>query len=181
MMQFKANDIGAEGVDVDLPVTAAWLTAQCPDLEVTPGPGGLTFQGRLEPSGQDYLLRGQLAGSLLTACSRCLEPAELTLDVPVSVVYVEKGGGGSRRGDDDEDDDALDAPDVLTFEDGVVDLAPEVRDEILLALPVSVLCRADCAGLCSVCGGNRNIRPCDCAERELAKVSKLAGLAKFKT
>ena len=176
-MQFKVKDIGDEGVDVDLPVTAAWLTAQCPELDATPGTGGLAFQGRLEPSGQDYLLRGQLTGSFHTTCTRCLEPAELALDVPVSVIYVEKGRGGSHQ----DDDDSLDAPDVLTFEEGLVDLAPEIRDEILLAIPVSVLCRADCAGLCSICGGNRNTRPCDCVEREGAKVSKLASLAKFKT
>ena len=175
-MQFKVKDIGAEGVDVDLPVTAPWLSAQCPDVEASPGPGGLAFRGHLEQSGQDYLLRGQLAGSLTTVCSRCLEPADLPLDVPVSVVYVEK-----EREDSDDEEDQLDAPDVLTFEDGVIDLAPEVRDEILLALPVSVLCRPECAGLCPVCGGNRNAKACDCVEREGAKVSKLAGLAKFKT
>ncbi len=177
MMQFKVKDIGAEGVDVDLPVTAAWMSAQCPDVDARPGAGGLAFQGRLDRSGQDYLLRGQLRGSLSTTCSRCLEPAELPLDVPVSVVYVDKDDGPS----DDDDEDTLDAPDVLTFEDGVIDLAPELRDEILLALPVSVLCRPDCAGLCPVCGGNRNVKPCDCVEREGAKVSKLAALAKFKT
>jgi uncharacterized metal-binding protein YceD (DUF177 family) len=174
-MQFKVKDIGEQGVDVDLPVTATWLAAHCPDLEAKPGPEGLRFTGRLELSGQEYLLRGQLVGALSTTCSRCLEPAALTLDVPVSVVYVEKGRNGG------DDDDTLDAPDVLTFEEGVVDLGPEVRDEILLAFPVSVLCGPDCAGLCSVCGGNRNLKPCECAEREAAKVSKLAGLAKFKS
>jgi uncharacterized protein len=178
MMQFKVKDIGAQGVDVDLPVTAAWMSAQCPDLDAQPGAAGLSFRGRLEQSGQDYLLRGDLRGSLSTACSRCLEPAELPLDVPVSVVYVEKEGGPS---DDDDEPDTLDAPDVLTFEDGIIDLAPEVRDEILLALPVSVLCRPECAGLCPVCGGNRNVKACDCVEREGAKVSRLAGLAKFKS
>ncbi len=176
-MQFKVKDIGEYGVDVDLPVTATWLTAQCPDLDARVAPGGLRFTGRLEPSGEDYLLRGALAGDLLTTCSRCLEPATLALEVPVSVVYVEKARGG--RGEDQEDD--LEAPDVLTFEDGLVDLGSEIRDEILLAMPVSVLCRPECAGLCSVCGGNRNLNPCDCAEREAAKVSKLAGLAKFKS
>jgi uncharacterized protein len=179
-MQFKVKDIGDQGVDLDLPVTATWLAAQCPELDARPSPAGLRFQGRLEPSGEDYLLRGQLSGSLSTTCSRCLEPAELPLDVPVSVVYVERSP--PKRGQDGKDDpDDLETPDVLTFEDGLVDLALEIRDEILLAIPVSVLCRADCAGLCSVCGGNRNQNPCDCSERETARVSKLAGLAKFKS
>jgi uncharacterized protein len=176
-MQFKVKDIGEQGVDVDVPVTAAWLADQCPDLDTRPGPGGLRFTGRLEPSGEDYLLQGQLKGNLDTICSRCLEPATLALDVPVAVVYVEKG---SEKPDED-DEDQLEAPDTLTFENGVVDLAPEIRDEILMAIPVSVLCRPECAGLCPVCGGNRNQNPCDCVEREGARVGKLAGLAKFKS
>jgi uncharacterized protein len=177
-MQFKVKDIGEQGLEVDLPVTATWLATQCPDLDAKLVPGGLRFRGRLEPSGEDYLLRGQLEGSLTVACSRCLEPAALQLEVPVSVVYVEKERPND---DDDEEDDSLEAPDVLTFENGLVDLGPEIRDEILLAIPVSVLCGPDCAGLCSVCGGNRNLNPCDCSEREGARVSKLAELAKFKS
>jgi uncharacterized protein len=174
-MQFKVNDIGPGGVDVDLPVTAAWLAAQCPDAEVSPSPEGLSFRGRLEPTGDDFLLRGQLVGTLHTICSRCLEPAILPLDVKVEVIYAEKDGAK------DDEEDNLDAPDVLTFEGGIVDLGPEIRDEVLLALPVSVLCRPDCAGLCPICGGNRNLNPCDCAERESARVSRLSVLAKFKT
>jgi uncharacterized protein len=175
-MQFKVKDIGEQGVDVALPVTPAWLAEQCPDLDARPAAGGLRFSGQLEPSGQDFLLQGQLTGDLQTTCSRCLEPATLTLDVPVAVVYVEQGSKQP-----EQDDDELDAPDVLTFENGVIDLGPEIRDEILLAIPVSVLCRPDCAGLCPVCGGNRNQNPCDCAEKEKARVGKLAGLAKFKS
>ena len=90
-MQFKVKDIGEQGLDVDLPVTPAWLAGECPDLDARPTASGLRFRGRLEPSSQDYLLRGQLQGELSVACSRCLEPAALELDVPVSVVYVEKG------------------------------------------------------------------------------------------
>jgi uncharacterized protein len=175
-MLFKVKDIGEQGVDVDLPVTAAWLAQQCPDLDARPGAGGLRFSGQLAPSGEDFLLQGRLEGNLETVCSRCLEPATLVLEVPVAVVYAEKDSA-----ERDQEEDTLDAPDVLPFEDGVVDLGPEIRDEILLAIPVSVLCQPECAGLCPVCGGNRNQRPCDCAEREAARGGKLAGLAKFKS
>ena len=40
-----------------------------------------------------------------------------------------------------------------------------VGPESLLAVPISPLCREDCAGLCPVCGGNRNQVPCTCAAR----------------
>jgi uncharacterized protein len=168
-MLFDINDIGEEGVGVRLPVTAAWLAAECPDLDARAE--GLALTGRLSRTGADFLLVGRLAGALVTPCVRCLEPARVTIDAAVTVSYVERTPGG---GDAAGDDEALDAPDVMTFEDGVIDLGPELREELLLALPPKPLCREDCAGLCAVCGGNRNERPCDCMERERQATSKLA-------
>jgi uncharacterized protein len=186
-MQFKVKDIGDDGLDVDVPITASWLARECGDAGVAVAPSGVGFSGRIEPSGSDYLLRGSLSGGFVTACARCLEPATLPLDVEISVVYVEDqggggGGGGKTKGkDDDEDEEGVDAPDVIRFSDGLIDLGSELREEILLALPVSVLCREDCAGLCPVCGGNRNASPCDCEERQRQKQSKFATLAKLKS
>lgn len=174
-MQFKVKDIGEDGLDVDLPVTAAWLARECSDIELVPAAGGLRFKGRLDRSGDDYLLRGKLAGALTVGCGRCLEPATQPVDVDVSVIYVETDEAPS-----EDEEEALDAPDVIAFQEGVIDLTGELRDEILLALPVATLCREDCAGLCPVCGGNRNVTPCDCAEQERMKQSKLAALGKLK-
>jgi uncharacterized protein len=183
-MQFKVKDIGEAGVDVNLAISPKWLAEHCQtgDLELTPDEKGLSFKGRIEPTGDDYLLRGKLTGGLLVPCARCLEPAKLPLDVEVSVVYVDRDGQDTDDSDDDAiDEETLDAPDVLGFKDGVVDLQGELRDEILLAVPVSVLCREDCAGLCAVCGGNRNTNPCDCMEREKQSHGKFAVLAKLKS
>jgi len=79
-MLFKIKDIGDDGLEVDLPVTTAWLAEQCPDLGAKPGPGGLKLHGVLEKSGDDVLLRGELRGVLETPCSRCLDPARVDLD-----------------------------------------------------------------------------------------------------
>jgi uncharacterized protein len=47
-------------------------------------------------------------------------------------------------------------------DDGILDVAPLVRQEVILATPIGVLCRPDCAGLCPTCGRNLNDGPCDC-------------------
>ncbi len=172
-MQYKIKDIGAGGIDVQIPVTEAWLTAECPDLEASPLPSGIKFTGRIEPSGEDFLLRGKLKGGLVAPCARCLEPASLPLEADVAVCYSEKVV------EDGEEED-VDAEDVLPIEDGIIDLTGELRDEILLALPQSPLCREDCAGLCSVCGGNRNSKPCDCEARQREATGKFGSLAKLK-
>jgi uncharacterized protein len=52
-------------------------------------------------------------------------------------------------------------------EDGMIDLAPLVRELSLLAVPIKVLCREDCQGLCQECGANLNLGDCGCAESEI--------------
>ena len=43
--------------------------------------------------------------------------------------------------------------------DDKLDLAAWARDAVALTLPDKILCRADCAGLCPVCGKNLNEEP----------------------
>ena len=172
-MRYKTKDIGDEGLDICVAVTEAWLKAECPDLDLRPSEEGITFTGRLEQAGDEYLLRGALRGGLLTQCVRCLEPATLALDVPVTLTFVESEAPTGKEEDEDGEED------VITFEDGTIDVRPEIRDELLLALPMGPLCREDCAGICPTCGGNRNLTPCDCAERP-AGGGKFAARAKVK-
>ncbi len=173
-MRFPIKDIAESGTDVRVPVTEAWMTKECPDLDARPD--GLQLTGRLLPGGDTFILTGRIAGALFTTCSRCLEAARVPLDIPVAVSFVEK----SKLVEDDADGN-LEGTDVLGFEDEIIDLGPEIRDEILLFLPQSNLCREDCAGLCPVCGGNRNQTVCFCVEQQKVKSSKFADLAKLKS
>jgi uncharacterized protein len=174
-MRFKTKDIGESGVGVDLPVTGEWLAAECPNLEIRPGDAGIRLQGRLERSGDSYLLRGALRGALITPCARCLEPAVIPLDQPVTVSYVEADDEAESPEGAEED-----GGDVLTFSGGVIDVGPEIRDEILLAVPIGPTCQPECAGICSVCGGNRNQKPCDCEEQQRRASSKFSALKDLK-
>lgn len=54
----------------------------------------------------------------------------------------------------------LDEIDAEPFNGKTIDLDPVVREQVLLALPVSVLCRDDCKGLCSICGQDLNEKDC---------------------
>jgi uncharacterized protein len=45
------------------------------------------------------------------------------------------------------------------LEDDNLNLAAWARDAVALELPDKILCRADCAGLCPVCGKNLNEEP----------------------
>lgn len=43
-----------------------------------------------------------------------------------------------------------------------LDISEDIRSEVLLVLPMNLLCDEDCAGLCPVCGADLNEEECDC-------------------
>jgi len=55
---------------------------------------------------------------------------------------------------------------VNFYTEMTVDLTEEIRQCLLLELPMKPLCRTDCKGLCPQCGHNRNEGPCSCRTEE---------------
>ena len=45
----------------------------------------------------------------------------------------------------------------------VIELNPDIREEIMLDYPIKPLCSSDCKGLCPKCGKNLNQGGCSCA------------------
>ncbi len=75
-------------------------------------------------------------------CMRCLEPARVETEVDAREVDQA-----------DTEDEELRSPYVV---DDVLDAGRWAHDAAVLAIPARVLCRADCAGLCPVCGESLN-------------------------
>ena len=84
-------------------------------------------------------------------CRRCLVDVAGVATIDVDELYQDEIGP-DRRGDDE----------AFPIEGDQVDLAQAVREAVLLELPGDVLCRDDCAGICPVCGVDRNQGSCDC-------------------
>jgi uncharacterized protein len=78
-------------------------------------------------------------------CYRCL--ADAVLDVPIATREYEATN---------PDSEELRTPYLV---DGKLDLSAWARDAVALALPDQILCRAECAGLCPVCGKDLNLEP----------------------
>ncbi len=56
----------------------------------------------------------------------------------------------------------------------IIDLTENIREDIILDLPVKPLCREDCKGLCNACGSDLNKSTCECSKRK--KDIRWAGL-----
>jgi uncharacterized protein len=104
---------------------------------------------RLSRNSQGILVQGTLATHVITECARCLTLTAIpvTLDLEELFSYPP-------------------SPDVSysVEETGILDLAPLLREEAILVVPMGVLCRPGCAGLCPECGQNRNEGDCDCEQ-----------------
>jgi len=174
-MRFQIKEIGDDGLVVDVPLTEAWLAEECPGVEATLGRKGLRLRGTLTMVGDDVFLRGTVSGEMKSTCVRCLEEARLPVSIPLLTTFVEASDD-----EEDEEDDANDDVDVATYDGDEIDLAPEVRDQLILTLPLHPLCREDCRGLCPVCGVNRNNTSCKCEEKARESASPLAGLRNIK-
>jgi len=79
-------------------------------------------------------------------CRRCLGEAAGEITADVREVY----------------EPSSDGEETYALEGSQVDLAPLVRDAVLLGLPPAPLCDEGCQGLCPVCGANRNEARCGC-------------------
>lgn len=96
-------------------------------------------------------------------CDRCLEAFQREFTYNFEHILVQKLNG---------DDDGY-----IVCDGGVLDLFELVRTDILLELPMKVLCDEDCKGLCPQCGKNLNFDSCECEKKQIDP--RLAGLSQF--
>jgi DUF177 domain-containing protein len=88
----------------------------------------------------------RFAGRLHGPCQRCLDDA--VVDVPISAREYQAASPNSSE--------ELRSPYVASDS---LELSAWARDALVLSLPQQILCRADCAGLCPVCGADLNLEP----------------------
>lgn len=133
----------------------------CFDAALIQSQGRVSFQGEVSPERIQAALEGELLlGGLLRAdldlawrsgeidfqgnvsgqwrleCSRCLA-------LSPSAYKVRLDG-------------------TLKPEGGIIDLIEEVRQALLLAVPMQNRCDPRCKGLCPICKANRNSNDCGC-------------------
>lgn len=115
-----------------------------PDLHLT----NLTGTVRATRTPQGILLQGNFAAMIDLECVRCLTNIQQTLKLEFTELYA-----FSQRYVTDSG--------LIMPETGIIDLAPVLREYILLEIPISPLCRPDCKGLCPICGNNLNESTCN--------------------
>ena len=120
-------------------------------LDVALG-GPVVVTGRLQATGEGrFYWHGTVRTTVAGECRRCLTPVSAPVSADAHALFT-------------QDADAEDDPDAypLAPDATEIDLAPAVREELLLAVPRFLECREDCRGLCPRCGQDLNAGPCGC-------------------
>ena len=114
---------------------------------------------RLSRNKEGILVQGKLEVGIESECSRCLDPVSQPINVEIEELYSYPITVGVE---------------FFVNEDGILDLAPLLRAEVLIGTARGVLCRDDCQGLCRECGANLNHGACVCDLDDIDP--RLAGL-----
>ncbi len=136
------------------------------DMIAVPQGAPVQLHLRLESVMEGVLVSGEVEAPVTGQCARCLEPVEDTLELDVQELYAYEGSTTEATSGEDE---------VRRIEGDSIDLAPLVRDAVVLALPLSPTCTPDCAGLCVDCGERLDDLPPDHSHEVIDP--RFAGLA----
>jgi len=98
-------------------------------------------------------MTGLIELSLLIPCGRCLEPVENHFRMEVEQELDLK------QTDEDRADNLDEQPYISGY---YLDVDRLVSNELILNLPMKILCREDCEGICNRCGANLNHETCAC-------------------
>jgi uncharacterized protein len=108
---------------------------------------------------KDIRLRGRLSAGLELQCARCLEPVSQEINRDFELLYRPLGADAGK-----DELSVTDAEAEIGYYQGEgLQFEDVLREQVLLALPLKVTCRADCKGLCPQCGKNLNEEQCSCS------------------
>lgn len=119
-------------------------TESCDILEFSQSKWNIRAKGDIQyhlyasMAGRDLIVRGKVFVPIETECARCADTFQCDLQVKDLCIMREK---------------------VAEQE---VDLTEEIREELLLSVPMRFLCSEDCQGICNGCHVNLNQEKCKC-------------------
>ena len=117
--------------------------------------GSVLLNCEMDKSSTQIILNCNLQISVKQVCDRCNAESEEMIVTDFKNIYFLT----SNRSNADEDESGIY---YLTSEDDKIDLSSGTVENALLTIPMKILCKDDCKGLCSICGVNKNEKECDC-------------------
>jgi len=135
---------------------------------------GLSGPVRLMHSQGGVLVQAQLRGEAVLLCARCVEPVAVPLDVCIEETFRSTLDIVTGKALAVEEEDRA----LWIDEHHMLNLEEVLRQSVLVTVPMHVVCRENCRGLCPTCGQNLNTGSCDCGPEPDPRWSALLDLLK---
>lgn len=106
------------------------------------------LSGTISNVNNSFLLKANIKTELELNCSCCNKPVFRQLDLDIEEIFAEHDYSGDGE--------------VWTFSGDTIELNPVIMSNICLNIPMKILCKQDCKGLCPKCGHDLNESDCGC-------------------
>lgn len=153
MLVIRLENIPTDGHHIHEIADSAQVSWDDPDIVIL---DPIELSCTINHSGDKIALRGTIHSKVGVPCARCLEQSIITIDDAFDIELNLTTAA-----------ETMEDYDLLTEKlqtNGEIDLGIICREYIYLNVPLQVLCKSDCKGLCPQCGNNRNLEPCDCKQ-----------------
>jgi uncharacterized protein len=125
-----------------------------------------------ELRGAEIHVCGHLGTNLAASCDRCLGPVVIPVEGDFDLFYRPI----STIARAEEVELPKDELEVGFFSGDGIEFDDVVTEQVILSVPMKLICKTDCRGLCPVCGSNLNVEKCGCPST--AEISPFSSLKK---
>lgn len=126
--------------------------------------GKITCLAALKRDKEFITLKGEYQVTLNSPCDYCFSSAQVVLDEEFELDLMAEN---SRPEEKSDIEISIKSRDIEYYQGFELSLADYFEDQLILDLPMSVLCSETCKGVCQQCGINLNNASCKCEEQNL--------------
>ena len=123
----------------------------------------LQVSGQVENRGGVLMLEARAVTNLHLTCDRCAADFQRIKSLKLESLVASEL-------EDEENDE------IVLLDGDELDVGDVVTTAFILDMDTKNLCSEDCKGLCSRCGANLNLGPCQCKREVDPRLAKLAQL-----
>ncbi len=149
------NEIPVEGLVLAFSLPASEFGFQIENCDLT---DEVSFKGSIHRFGERFILSGRIESYWAFQCDRCLKLFKCPMETPVLMHYVEQKDYS--RAVSQAFQDSNEEPEEIVKD--AINLLDALKEQLILHLPMKMLCSDSCKGLCSQCGQDLNKGDCEC-------------------
>lgn len=167
-MLLRISDLPVEGVRIEKQLDPLKLKdlAALQEAQEYAFEGPLDVRLRVMPASGFFKVEGRVTGAVRTVCSRCLAPVELPVESAFRLTFARSAPGEDGEPPENRELEAEEMG-LVPFEGDAIDFRDVIQEQVIMALPMQVLCRENCRGLCPGCGANLNTEACRCSRDDV--------------